>query len=420
MSGMTKRGVVAVCGAVTVAGGMATTASAAVAEPSFTCRASVVRAQLLGALTVEPFAAKPSGCASVAGSPLPTLLTLDAAYATTVAPGDAKAGVATLTVPLAAVPLRIDGVTATAAARCSGETPVLSADSTIARVRLGALELGTDPVLQRVGTGLDGLPIGSVLRVAAGEEVRAAGTVTRRALHVTLTLAGTSLADVVVGEVAAGAVCPVAVRADGEDEGDFPPTTPTTPNTPGATNPNTPNTPTGTPSTPDVPRTVTLADLARLGVSLNHPCRNARYGGDRALVGTSRADRMVGTRTADRVFGFAAGDRLSGGSGADCVDGATGADRLTGAGGADYLIGGSGNDRLSGGAGADRLFGGAGNDVIVTGTGRDRVSAGPGNDRVDARGRKGRQIIDCGPGRDTVRLNRGDRQRRCEKVLRAG
>jgi hypothetical protein len=56
----------------------------------------------------------------------------------------------------------------------------------------------------------------------------------------------------------------------------------------------------------------------------------------------------------------------------------------------------------------------------VTGKGRDRAWGGPGNDMIDARAKGGRQRIDCGTGRDTVRLDKGDVARRCERVIRKG
>lgn len=67
-----------------------------------------------------------------------------------------------------------------------------------------------------------------------------------------------------------------------------------------------------------------------------------------------------------------------------------------------------GNDRLAGGAGDDRLVGGAGRNVY---------SAGPGSDRILARNGV-RDLIDCGSGRDTARVDRHDRVRACESVSR--
>jgi hypothetical protein len=44
------------------------------------------------------------------------------------------------------------------------------------------------------------------------------------------------------------------------------------------------------------------------------------------------------------------------------------------------------------------------------------VSAGSGNDTINAVG-GGADRVDCGPGRDTVRLSPNDLFRRCERVI---
>jgi Tol biopolymer transport system component len=118
------------------------------------------------------------------------------------------------------------------------------------------------------------------------------------------------------------------------------------------------------------------------------------------FVGTAKRDRLVGTK---------GGDRISGGRGND---------RISGLGGADCLSGGAGNDRISGGAGNDTLSGGAGNDMISGGGGRNKVSAGSGNDRINVVNHK-KDIVNCGKGRDSVRADRIDRLRGCERVKRS-
>lgn len=116
-------------------------------------------------------------------------------------------------------------------------------------------------------------------------------------------------------------------------------------------------------------------------------------------VGGRRADRLTGTERGDLIFGRAGNDRIRGLGGDDC---------LFGQGGKDVLRGNAGADKLSGGAGADDLDGGAG---------RDTVRGGPGADRIA--GRDGvRDVIVCGPGRDTVRADRVDKTSGCEQVRR--
>ena len=99
----------------------------------------------------------------------------------------------------------------------------------------------------------------------------------------------------------------------------------------------------------------------------------------------------------------------------------------------DELLGHHGSDRISGGAGHDVLWGdwdprnnngsqrdvlrgGAGNDWLYPSHGPTKVFGGPGNDRVWAF--YGRGTIDCGPGRDRIRIrmNGAFKHRNCEVV----
>jgi hypothetical protein len=99
----------------------------------------------------------------------------------------------------------------------------------------------------------------------------------------------------------------------------------------------------------------------------------------------------------------------------------------------DELLGHHGSDTLSGGPGSDVLWGdwdpvgnstgqrdvlrgGAGNDFIYPSHGTTRVLAGPGRDSIWAF--YGHGTIDCGPGRDRVRVRLGGafRLRGCEVV----
>jgi hemolysin type calcium-binding protein len=121
------------------------------------------------------------------------------------------------------------------------------------------------------------------------------------------------------------------------------------------------------------------------------PCPDRRYDPVFVLRGSRGADRIRGDRHGELVLAGAGADRVFAGAGNDCVDGGPGRDRLSG---------GTGDDVLSGGTGADALSGGAGDDLLIAGGGRDR--------------------LDCGSGRrDVARVERGDRVRRCERVVRA-
>jgi Ca2+-binding RTX toxin-like protein len=84
---------------------------------------------------------------------------------------------------------------------------------------------------------------------------------------------------------------------------------------------------------------------------------------------------------------------------------------------ADQLRGTAYADMLDGRAGRDHLFGFAGSDVLFGGPGRDKIDAQAGNDTIYARD-KSRDIVGCGPGRDTVTADKIDKLTNCEKVSR--
>ncbi len=87
----------------------------------------------------------------------------------------------------------------------------------------------------------------------------------------------------------------------------------------------------------------------------------------------------------------------------------------------ELFAGQGGDDTLRGNGQPDSLDGGGGNDRLIGGPGRDTLAGGPGNDRLDARGGVVDAHIDCGPGRDVLRVD-GPRPRPtgCEVVMRSG
>jgi hypothetical protein len=109
-----------------------------------------------------------------------------------------------------------------------------------------------------------------------------------------------------------------------------------------------------------------------------------------ATSGTEADQRIAGTNGRDRICGFGGDDTIFARGGDDWIDGGVGRDRL---------YGGDGNDTIKGGIGIDRIFGGRGNDTIWVG----------GDGFVD--------IVDCGPGLDTVHTDSIDRLVNCERVL---
>lgn len=136
------------------------------------------------------------------------------------------------------------------------------------------------------------------------------------------------------------------------------------------------------------------------------------------IVGTKGGNRITGTNKADRILGLSGNDVIDGGRGNDCIDGNGGRDNLNGAIGNDRVYGKSGNDALNGGPGNDLLSAGTGNDSINAAYGTDRALGGAGNDAINTStsGRVAR--VDCGTGRDKVRLNPEEvrRAKGCESV----
>ena len=171
----------------------------------------------------------------------------------------------------------------------------------------------------------------------------------------------------------------------------------------------------------------------RLNGAGGNDCLNGGFDFDQ-LVGGPGDDRLDGSNGDDRLDGGPGADDLRGEQDNDALDAGPGADRLWGGGGndslrgedgADVLRGQGGNDTLYGGGRRDTLIGGAGNDTIneVPGaysptepldTGQNRVNGGGGRDSIDvANGR--RDVVDCGTGRDTVKADKADRLRNCER-----
>jgi hypothetical protein len=185
--------------------------------------------------------------------------------------------------------------------------------------------------------------------------------------------------------------------------------------------------------TPQNDRMLGLGGDDRLAGARGNDCLNGGFDSDQ-LLGAAGDDRLEGSNGEDGLAGDAGADDLMGEQDADRLDGGGGADRLWGGGAGDVMGGGAagdvlrgqgGNDLLYGGAGADKLRGGPGDDTITEvpsvyspaeplQTGRNRVEGDGGRDRVNvANGR--RDHVDCGGGTDTVKADKGDRLKSCEK-----
>lgn len=422
-------------------------ASAQAADPGWNCGASALRAQLGNLKPIEPLVANQGGvrCATDVvgaadlGDSIPLGTGLDAVASRTnlndtkLAPasqqvsGDVRA--ARVRLPSTNPLLEVQGLESDAKAVCdTNKMPVLTGSSRVAKLLIGGQEFPTDRITTELLKGVDGLT-GALLSIKPKEEIREGSGVsqklTHRALHVTLKLGATSILDAVVGETSVAAIddpCH-ATKPPGDDDDD---------DGPGGPGDETPGTP--TPGHPFGGGRVVGLDQLRPEAKKS-PCRRWKFGRQIAIVGTSKGDRITGSNRSDRIFGYSGSDRLSGGRGNDCNDGGkgndqlsgslgmdylygdSGADRLNGDRGSDRLHGGKGNDALSGDTGNDRLYGDDGNDTLNAGFGKDRVFGGRGNDAINIAVAGNRQFADCGPGRDTVRLNRTDRQRNCERVI---
>lgn len=93
------------------------------------------------------------------------------------------------------------------------------------------------------------------------------------------------------------------------------------------------------------------------------------------------------------------------------------ANTITGTPKQDELSGTNRGDRIRGRAGNDTLDGRGGRDCLLPGPGQDKIVGGSKGDLIVSRDHA-RDRIRCGPGRDTVKADRRDLVRGCERVRR--
>jgi Ca2+-binding RTX toxin-like protein len=107
-------------------------------------------------------------------------------------------------------------------------------------------------------------------------------------------------------------------------------------------------------------------------------------------------------------------------TGGECL-GSKGADLIAGTAGNDEIRGGAGGDVINGNGGGDVISGGVGNDTIsVAGldSQRDTIFGGKGDDLIGVNENNSADNVDCGPGKDTVILEKGvDTASNCETKL---
>lgn len=132
--------------------------------------------------------------------------------------------------------------------------------------------------------------------------------------------------------------------------------------------------------------------------------------GNDFVDGGRGGDKIAGGEGNDTLLGRSGAETIDAGAGDDVIDGGTAGDVLFGREGDDAIRGDAGSDRISGSYGADTIDGGSGNDTISGSYGADEITGGPGGDRIDAGTANdvirvaddAQDVVDCGPGRDTV------------------
>ena len=98
------------------------------------------------------------------------------------------------------------------------------------------------------------------------------------------------------------------------------------------------------------------------------------------------------------------------------VSGVALAKTVVGTEGDDVIIGTRKADDLRGAGGEDVIRGRAGDDLIRGDDQEDELYGGKGRDRIDTAGRWS-DVVDCGPGRDWVKVDPTDQHVNCERVV---
>jgi hypothetical protein len=197
--------------------------STASADPGFACRGTAAQIELAGnpqtlftAGGGVPCQADSSALTAADGPNLG--LDANVLRADTAAPSTASSRVSGL--HLANPAVRADEVNATATARCVNGQPVLEGSANASGLSVAGIDIAGDDVTETVQDVASGLPVGAVIHVVSGEQIRSTDTLTVRGAHITILPpgGGTPLADVVLAEArvaAADAPCSPAATAAG-------------------------------------------------------------------------------------------------------------------------------------------------------------------------------------------------------------
>lgn len=147
-------------------------------------------------------------------------------------------------------------------------------------------------------------------------------------------------------------------------------------------------------------------------------------GGDEIALG-SGDDQAFGDAGDDRIALDAGSDRAAGDTGRDLIQLGPGLDYGAGGTGDDLLLAGQGQDLIRGQQGDDRLSGDAGGDSVFGGAGGDRIAAGmvavgvfdlPEFLRSLGPLERSPDRVNCGAGRDAVKVGAEDSVSGCEST----
>ncbi|WP_354699434.1 hypothetical protein DSM112329_05151 [Paraconexibacter sp. AEG42_29] len=462
-----RRTALAATAALLTLGGLAGASGAAAATAQWTCSAEAVTASVAGMSTLNPLTVAHTPCTDqVAGLPnttnavgLAPSVGAKSAYAITSAkpvdaiPAAQSVGAATgvegltLNTGAGAVVIGVGAAESEANAICRDGAVVLSGASHVADLTINGRTVSLDGLLGPLTDAISDSGLSALLSIRLNEQVRTATGLTQSAAHIKLLSVpgGPPVAEVFVARstVSSASACDPAADGNGGGNG-------------GGSGGGTGGggaggsgsgggsaltvCPAG--ATLDPSRVVCVITAAASGgageITIGRPFSGPAGGSVTSLVnarkkykspcldgpgpkfvvlGTAKADRITGRNDADRILGLGGNDSLDGGRGNDCLDGGTGGDGLNGATGNDRIFGQTGKDHLNGGPGKDRLDGGAGDDSINAGFGADTITGGSGVDFVNVATAGPAARVNCGSGKDVVRLNRNEKRRTtaCER-----
>src|SRR2546423_10303621 len=197
---------------------------ASAADPAWTCRASAAYLAAPGQDRIEPLAANATrpDCADDGANLISHsssgITQINAFAVTTSDPDDHQPAVRTVTASGGADSTSIQSgtlsISATAAradvtARCVGGQPAYTDSGRVAGATINGQTVSGDEPITQAGDGLNGSPVGGLIRVAFNEVTASPTTdgytVTRRAIHVVVIGPdGATLREAVVGEAMAG------------------------------------------------------------------------------------------------------------------------------------------------------------------------------------------------------------------------